>query len=104
MLTLNLKQEILLQLEQLPTSKLQEALNFIRFLVVKDELFTQQLPFKRLSQRDILVALQQLHDKNYGHYGIYQGDLVAEARAEREQSWEGVFGLSNHQVKEELPL
>jgi hypothetical protein len=74
------KQELLQKIEILPGYKLQEVLDFVEFLLFKNK------PTATLnSQQEILAELSHIREAIYQSYGVYQGDLVAEARAEREQ-------------------
>lgn len=79
-----LKQELMLHLETLPERQLSEALNFIKFLLFKDNLVQTATMVKKTSPSNILVALTQIRETVHQTYGEYQGDLVAEARLERQ--------------------
>lgn len=80
-----IKQELLLQIDRLPDYKLQEVLDFVEFLLFKDQAISRQPTMKPTSQPEILPALTRIRETAQQTYGVYQGDLLAEARAEREQ-------------------
>jgi hypothetical protein len=82
------KQKLLLDIERLPEYKLQEVLDFVEFL-----LFKQRSQAQLASQADILEGLSQIRERVRQTYGVYQGDLLAEARAEREQQINLIYGL-----------
>jgi hypothetical protein len=80
-----IKQELLSQIDRLPDYKLQEVLDFVEFLLFKDQSAQEQPTMKQISQQNVLPALTRIRETVQQAYGIYQGDLLAEARAEREQ-------------------
>jgi hypothetical protein len=79
------KQELLLQIDRLPDYKLQEVLDFVEFLLYKDQSAQEQSTIKQTSQQNVLPALTRIRETVEQTYGIYQGDLLVEARTEREQ-------------------
>lgn len=83
--SLNLKQELLSQIDRLPNYKLREVLDFVEFLLLKDQTAQEQPPAKPVSSSETLEALKLIRETVQRTYGEYQGDLLAEARAEREQ-------------------
>lgn len=80
-----IKQELLSQIDRLPDYKLQEVLDFVEFLLFKDQTISEQPMMKPAPQQEILPALTRIRETVQQTYGVYQGDLLAEARAEREQ-------------------
>ena len=89
----NIKQELLLQIEILSERKLREVLNFARFLSYQEQPIDEQKAEYPKSQREILASLNQIRETGRQTYGVYQGDLVAEVRAEREQQLASRLGL-----------
>ncbi|MFN8455308.1 MAG: DUF2281 domain-containing protein [Anaerolineae bacterium] len=77
-----IKQELLLQIDRLPDYKLQEVLDFVEFLLFKSVPSPEAKP---ASPAETLQALSVIRETVQRTYGAYQGDLLAEARAEREQ-------------------
>lgn len=81
-----IKQELLLQIDRLPDYKLQEVLDFVEFLLFKDQATSEQPTMKPASPQEILPALTRIRETVQQTYGVYQGDLLAEARAEDDKS------------------
>jgi hypothetical protein len=77
------KEELLHKIETLPDYKLQEVLDFVEFLLLKDKSVTTQPTDEQYTQQEILAELTYIRETVNQTYGIYNGDLVAEARAER---------------------
>jgi hypothetical protein len=81
--TATIKQELMSRLDRLPDYKLQEVLDFVEFLLFKNT--RPQPESKPTSAAETLQALSVIRETVQQTYGVYQGDLLAEARAEREQ-------------------
>ncbi len=80
--TVTIKQELMSRLDRLPDYKLQEVLDFVEFLLFKSAPSPESKP---VSPAETLQALSVIRETVQRTYGVYQGDLLAEARAEREQ-------------------
>jgi hypothetical protein len=52
--------------------------------ILQQYLEERSLAARLLRERQALYDLEQIRERIEGRYGVYQGDLVAEARAERE--------------------
>lgn len=88
-----IKQELLLQIERLPGYRLQEVLDFVEFLLFKDKPIHEQITENLASQSEILEALNHIRETVRQTYGVYQGDLLSEARAERDQQINLIYGI-----------
>lgn len=88
-----IKQKLWLQIEALPETRLQEVLDFVEFLLSKDKPAKKQETSKLYTQQEILIALGEIRETIQQTYGTYQGDLIAEARAERDEQMRLNLGL-----------
>jgi hypothetical protein len=79
--TLAVKQKLLLQIEALSEYELQDVLDYVKSVLTKGAFGAKEI--KHLSQPEILEALTDIRETVRQTSGIYQRDLVAEARAER---------------------
>lgn len=91
--TQTLKQELLQKIEYLPAYKLQEVLDFVEFLLFKGEMSSKDAPTTQYSQQGILEGLARIRETVQQTYGMYEGDLIAEVREEREQQLDTSLGL-----------
>jgi hypothetical protein len=78
--TLALKQRLFSQIEILPKSELQNVLNYVNSISPK-KITSKTISFP--SQSEILLKLKEIRENIQQTHGIYQGDLIAEVRAER---------------------
>jgi hypothetical protein len=83
--TPTIKQELLSRIEHLPDYKLQEVLDFVEFLLFKTQSLQDQAVSEPPSSSETLQALNLIRETVQRTYGEYQGDLLDEARAEREK-------------------
>ncbi len=91
--TQTVKQELLQKIEYLPDHKLQEVLNFVEFLLFKGEFSNKEAPTTQYSQQEILEGLTRIRETVHQSYGMYEGDLIAEVREERDQQLDATLGL-----------
>jgi hypothetical protein len=66
------------QIDQLPEDKLQEVLDFVEFLLLKEQSWPKQ-PMPK-PPAETLNALNLIRETVQRTYGVYQGDLLADAR------------------------
>lgn len=88
-----LRQELCQQLDLLPEDKLQQAFDFVQYLLVKDTLTLPTTKLESYTQERTVKELLMIREKATQTYGVYDGDLVAEAREERTKDMDTVFGL-----------
>ena len=95
----SIRQNLTYHINQLPEYRLQEVLDFVQFLIFKDEnspnetSLSSNKPEKQRIQQQALANSSHLREKIAKQHGIYQGDLIAEARAERSKQTDLILGL-----------
>ena len=71
----------------------QEVLDFVEFLLFKNKPTNEQAVTDQTFQQEVLTGLDHIRETLYQTYGVYEGDLVAETRAERKQQIDLILGL-----------
>ncbi len=91
--TQTVKKKLLQTIDILPDYKLQEVLDFVEFLLFKDKTIYEQATPEQSSQQEILTGLGHIRETIHQTYGVYKGDLVAEARAKKDHQMDLTLNL-----------
>ena len=89
-----IKQELWFYIEQLSTQRLKQLLSLIKLLWFKEQRIEKETTVTDISQQQILEELDQIRARVEQNYGVYQGDILAEVRADRDQQLNLVYGWS----------
>jgi hypothetical protein len=82
------KMKLWQKIETLPDDRVQEVLDFVELL-----LFSEPPETAKLSPQEAVRRLTARRERIYQRCGVYQGDWVAEARAERGHHLDVMLGL-----------
>ncbi|OQY46391.1 MAG: hypothetical protein B6242_07985 [Anaerolineaceae bacterium 4572_78] len=94
-LTLSMKQQLLTYIDRLSEQQLQTAYDFVGYLLFrsKPDILTNVPEVRQNSIESVLQKLDEIRTKYAQEHGVYQGNPVAEVRAERMKQFDEVLGV-----------